>query len=121
VAAFLVDANLPRALSRLLTSAGVVAHDVRDVGLSDRPDREIAAYASAHGYVIITRDVRFGGELHLAGQPFPGVLLVRYPDVIGLADLARSLMLAIGSLGDALLTDSVVVIEPGRVRVRRSR
>ena len=121
MAVFLVDANLPRALSRLLTSTGLEAYDVRDVGLSDRPDRDIAAYASAQGYVIITRDVRFGAALHLAGQPFPGVLVVRYPDVVGLQDLARDLMVAIASLGDAPLRDSVVVIEPGRVRVRRAR
>ena len=120
MAAFLVDANLPRALSRLLTSAGFVAYDVRDMDLSHRSDREIAAYALAHGYVIITRNVRFGGELHLAGRLFPGVVLVRYPDVVRLTDLAHDLVLSIRSLGDALLTDSVIVTEPGRVRVRRT-
>ena len=71
MAAFLIDANLPRSLCRLLTSTGVVACDVRDVGLTDGPDHDIAAYASARGYVIVTRDVRFGAELYLSGQPFP--------------------------------------------------
>jgi hypothetical protein len=36
-------------------------------------------------------------------------------------ELARDLMVAIGSLGDTLLKDAVVVVEPGRVRVRRAR
>ena len=121
MAAFLVDEDLRRALSRLLTVAGIVAHDVRDVGLSGHPDRDIAAYAPVNGYPIITRDVGFGAALHLAGRLFPGVIVVRYPDVVGLASLVRDLTVAIRSLADTRVTDSVVVIEPGRVRVRRGR
>ena len=121
MAAFLVDEDLPRALSRLLASVGIVAHDLRDVGLSGRPDGDIAAYAAVNGYAIITRDVGFGETLYLARPPFPGALVVRYPDVVSLATRARDLTTAIRALGDTLVSDSVVVIEPGRVRLRRAR
>jgi predicted nuclease of predicted toxin-antitoxin system len=94
VATFLVDEDLPRTLSRLLTSMGIVAYDVRDVGLSGRPDGDIAAYASTNGYVIITRDVGFGGALHLAQRSFPGILVVRYPDAVSLQSLARDVTAA---------------------------
>lgn len=120
MAAFLVDEDLPRALARLLASVGIVAYDVRDVGLSGRPDGDIAAYAAAAGYAIITRDVGFGEALYLARQPFPGALVVRYPDVVSLAALARDVTTAIRSLGDTLVSNSVVVIEPGRIRLRRA-
>ena len=121
MATFLVDEDLPRSLAHVLTAAGVVAYDVRDVGLARRPDADIAAYAAANGYAIVTRDIGFGEDLHRARQPFPGILVVRYPDVVSVATFVREVAVAIQSLADETLVDSVVVIEPGRVRVRRAR
>ena len=53
---FLVDAQLPPALARWLTSKGQEAQHVADVGLASAPDKEIWNYALAVGAVIVWKD-----------------------------------------------------------------
>lgn len=56
---FLVDAQLPEALCRWLVERG---HDAAYVGAmlpGETPDREVAAYAAAGGYILISKDEDF--------------------------------------------------------------
>lgn len=56
---FLVDAQLPPALARFLTTAGHQAEHVSDLGLERSSDREIWSKATALGSVIVTKDEDF--------------------------------------------------------------
>ena len=56
---FLVDENMPRQVAVRLQAAGHYAEDVREVGLTSRPDSEVWAYAQAHGETVLTRDKDF--------------------------------------------------------------
>jgi predicted nuclease of predicted toxin-antitoxin system len=61
---FLVDAQLPPALARLLTALGHTAEHVADVGLRDADDSPIWSYALTHQAVILTKDEDFLKRLH---------------------------------------------------------
>ena len=61
---FLVDAQLPPALARWLVERGYVAEHVFDLGMAGADDREIWAYASRVGAVIITKDEDFPSVGH---------------------------------------------------------
>ncbi len=50
---FLIDAQLPPALARWLSSAGHDAGHVADIGLAGARDGEIWAYALSAGAVIV--------------------------------------------------------------------
>jgi predicted nuclease of predicted toxin-antitoxin system len=56
---FLIDAQLPPALGRLLESHGHVAQHVADIGLRHAEDSPIWAYATAQQAIIITKDEDF--------------------------------------------------------------
>lgn len=56
---FLIDAQLPPALARLLESQGHVAEHVADIGLLHADDSPIWAYATSHQAIIITKDEDF--------------------------------------------------------------
>lgn len=56
---FLVDAQLPPALARLLTDAGYQAEHVYDIGLGEASDRVIWNYATQKDAIIITKDEDF--------------------------------------------------------------
>lgn len=56
---FLVDANLPPALARWLTSEGHEAHHVSDLGMLASPDREIWAQARKMDACLVTKDEDF--------------------------------------------------------------
>ena len=56
---FVVDAQLPPALARLLSAHGHTAEHVADIGLRDADDSPIWAYALLHQAVIVTKDEDF--------------------------------------------------------------
>ncbi|MGH9326720.1 MAG: DUF5615 family PIN-like protein [Terriglobia bacterium] len=73
---FLVDNQLPRALSRFVASLGCDCVHVMEVGLGSALDAEIWRYACESGRIVVSKDEDF---LHLANrQPQSGgVIWVR--------------------------------------------
>jgi len=65
MARFLVDEDLPRSLAPVLRAAGLSVEDVRDIGLRGQPDDTILAYATTHGFAVLTPDVGFGNLVRL--------------------------------------------------------
>jgi predicted nuclease of predicted toxin-antitoxin system len=56
---FLVDNQLPGALTRFFNELGFDAEHVPEVGLDESRDSEIAAYATNHKLIIVTKDEDF--------------------------------------------------------------
>ena len=66
---FLVDAQLPPALARQLSSHGHIAEHVVDLDLATASDAQIRATAADSGAVIVTKDEDFAIHLLLRGGP----------------------------------------------------
>lgn len=68
---FLIDAQLPPALARLLTNAGHECEHVVDVGLREADDAPIWTYAVSCGATIVTKDEDFANRkaARLGGPP----------------------------------------------------
>ncbi len=73
---FLVDAQLPPALARLLSAHGHVAEHVTDIGPPDAPDRELWRYALQNDAVLVTKDEDFPSMLVL-GSDAPAIVWIR--------------------------------------------
>jgi predicted nuclease of predicted toxin-antitoxin system len=73
---FLIDNQLPIALSRWLSAQGVESNHVLDIHLDEVSDHQIWQYAKTHGVVIISKDEDFVylAKTDLAG---PAVVWVR--------------------------------------------
>ena len=67
---FVVDAQLPPALARLLRESGCDASAVREIGLREANDAEIWRYAVQQQAAIITKDEDFAERcLYSRDQP----------------------------------------------------
>ena len=73
---FLVDAQLPPALTRWLETKGHVAEHARDVGLLHASDGEIWDYALSANAAILTKDEDFSTHV-TAAPPGPPVVWIR--------------------------------------------
>ncbi|MCS5714559.1 DUF5615 family PIN-like protein [Herbiconiux sp. CPCC 205716] len=73
---FLVDAQLPPALARMLTAHGHQAEHVADIGPVDVSDRELWLYALDRGAVLVTKDEDFPAMLALGGDG-PAIVWIR--------------------------------------------
>jgi predicted nuclease of predicted toxin-antitoxin system len=117
----LVDEDLPRSLARDLRAAGHVATDVRDEGLRGQPDRRIFDVAQKLGFVLLTGDVEFGNELVYPPAGHRGVVLTRFPSHLPVTTLVQQIVAGVEVVANENLDGAIVVIEPGRVRVRRAK
>ena len=116
---FLVDANLPRATVALLAKLGHQVEFARDVGLAAAPDSIIAARARATGAALLTRDLDFANIRQYLPADYPGIVVVRLPDVA----TARVIVDAIERFVRepvflAALGGRLAIVEMDRVRFR---
>jgi hypothetical protein len=79
----------------LRRQGGVEFRRARALGLQDRPDADVLAYAAEHGLLVVSHDVNtMPAHAHrrlAAGLPLAGLLMVRQTDPV--AEVIDSLVL----------------------------
>ena len=73
---FVIDAQLPPALARLLTARGHQAEHVADIGLRDADDSAIWRFAEEKQAILVTKDEDFPHRLRQSGTG-PVILWLR--------------------------------------------
>jgi len=116
---FLVDEDLPRSLAIRLRAAGSPADDVRDVGLRGRPDGEVFAHGVAHGLTLLTADLGFANLLRFPLGTHRGIIVAHLPNEWTVGRINDAIVAALSTLPDAVGLGSLVIVEPGRIRLRR--
>ncbi|HYR63817.1 MAG TPA: DUF5615 family PIN-like protein [Actinomycetota bacterium] len=113
-----LDENMPTAALGLLTEWGQDVTTATEEGLGGRPDAAVAERATLEGRMLITLDRGFGNIRSYPPGDHPGIIVLRLPDQRPdlVAASLRSLLYR-GPLED--LAGCNVVVEPGRLRVRR--
>jgi predicted nuclease of predicted toxin-antitoxin system len=112
-----LDENVSRSLKQLLVAQG---HDVctaTDEGLLAQPDPVIAAAAARESRILLTLDVEFADVRKYPPGKHPGIILFR-PHAYGVGAVNRFIEAFIRENDVAALEKCVVVVDPGRVRVR---
>lgn len=110
------DLSLPPALRE----AGHDAVDLRDAGLRGAADEHILQRARDEQRALLTFDLGFASVLRYPTGAHTGILVGRMPDTMIAKARVSAIVLAIGALSGVNLSGALVIIEPGRVRIRRS-
>lgn len=115
---FLIDHALSPVVAERLKAAGHDATHVRDYGLQAASDDEIFAHAQREQRVLVSADTDFGTLLALRREPSPSVVLFRHGTQRQPAQQADTLLANLTGIERELTGGSIVVVEPGRLRVR---
>jgi hypothetical protein len=67
----------------------------------------------------VTADVGFGNVLRFPLGTHAGIVVARFPNELPSETVNQAIMEAVGGLSDEEISGNLVVIEPGRVRLRR--
>ncbi|MCE7984927.1 MAG: hypothetical protein DYG89_27455 [Caldilinea sp. CFX5] len=116
---FLIDEDMPRSTAVSLRGAGYVVEDVRDVGLRGHSDADVFAYAQRYAATLISVDKGFTNLLTFPLGTHAGIIVVRIPDDVPPKRLNEELLQALITLAPQPLTGLLIIVEIGRMRVRR--
>ncbi|MEW6202310.1 MAG: DUF5615 family PIN-like protein [bacterium] len=116
---FVIDEDMPRSTGQILKEQGYEVKDIRDYGLRGASDTEIYNFAQKEKSIIITEDKDFGNVLRfLIGNHF-GIIVVRFPNEMSTKEINRHLLMAIKEIPEDTFRGSVVIVEPGKTRIKR--
>ncbi len=115
----LLDANISPRVAAALRAEGIDSRHVGEIGLLAANDREILERAIENGWTVVTFDLDFAAMTAALGKsPTTGIMILRLPTVRSDLVLPR-IRAALRREGEALANGAVVVVEAGRLRVRR--
>jgi predicted nuclease of predicted toxin-antitoxin system len=115
---FLADESCDFAVVRALRAAGHAVTVVGEVA-PGASDEKVIATAVREGAVLLTEDKDFGQLVFAERRATGGVLFIRFPAAFR-AELPRVVCHLVEQRGEKLV-GSFVVIQPGRIRVARTR
>jgi predicted nuclease of predicted toxin-antitoxin system len=115
---FLVDENLPRSLVVDLLALGHGASHVSDVGLHGAQDPIVWAAAQSSRSTVITGDKDFANILAYP-PPHAGIIVVEVPDIMPPDQRKQLILRQLATMAGQSLANTLVILEPGRVRIRR--
>ena len=113
----IVDVNLSPEWTNLIAHAGYEAIHWSTIGDPSARDEGIMAYARAHGFAIFTNDLDFSSMLAHSQPRGPSIIQVRRPRVLP-EQIGADLVGSLNRFQADLEAGALVVVEPGRSRVR---
>jgi predicted nuclease of predicted toxin-antitoxin system len=117
---FVIDEDMPRFTGVALSSEGYEVKDVRDHGYRGLGDEEIYTFAQREKAVLLTGDLGFSNILRFPlGQHF-GIVVARFPNEMAPREINREIVTSLRDLGENEFKGNLVILEPGRIRIKRA-
>jgi predicted nuclease of predicted toxin-antitoxin system len=115
----LADEDVPMSTVEMLRREGFEVLDVREVGLRGKTDDEVFDFAQQEQAVILTGDVGFGNLLRYPLGTHAGIIVVHYPNEMSCSAINGEIRAACAALTEAEMKGALMILEPGRIRLRR--
>ena len=116
---FVIDEDMPRSTARFLREWNYMAIDIRDCGLRGSDDDVIYQFAQDNQSALITGDMHFSNIMRFPlGRHF-GIVIVHFPNEVSTNEINRQLIERFKHLTNDDFNGNLVIIEPGKTRIRR--
>lgn len=116
---FLIDEDMPRSTAKILKAKGYEALDVRDCGLRGKSDNVIFRFAQKEKAVLLTGDLGFGNILNFPIGSHFGIVISHFPNEVSTSELNNHIINAFDSLSEPDFKGNLIIIEQGKIRIRR--
>lgn len=121
MALFLIDEDMHRSVAKVLEQLGHHTKDVRDEGLRGQSDDEIFHYAQTHKAVLLTADLDFSDTTRFPLGSHHGIVILRFPNELSTTQINTEVAKALKDLTEQDFTGNLIIVSPGRIRIRRKR
>jgi predicted nuclease of predicted toxin-antitoxin system len=116
---FVIDEDMPRSAAKTLITNGFEALDIRDYGLRGKNDDEVFKFAQTNRAVFLTGNLGFGNLLHFPVGTHSGILIAHFPNEISPSELNNQIIKAVLDLKEDDYSGNLIIIEPGKLRIRK--
>lgn len=115
---FIIDADVPRSVSKLLSSKAHDVLDIRDVEPFDVSDSAVFNLAKAQGRILITRDLDFSNILLYPPPDNAGIIVLR-THLLSVAEMLEIVTDLLDRVPEKDFLGSLTVVRKGRYRIHR--
>lgn len=114
-----IDEDLHRSLGEVLRKLGHEVFDVRDHGLRGKSDEDIFRFAQEKRAILFSGDLGFSNVLQFPPGSHAGIIILRFPNEMPTSAINTLVLASLALASEEDLTGNLVIISPGKVRVRR--
>ena len=115
-----IDEDMPRSLAGALQECGFEVKDIRDHGLRGAEDDEVMRFAQENRAVAVTGDLDFSNILRFPVGSHFGIVVARFPTEMSTQTINCELVRMFVGLSEDDLRGNLVILEPGKVRIRKT-
>lgn len=116
---FVIDEDMPRSTAKFLNAIEQTALDIRDHGLRGAKDNDIFEFSQKETAILVTGDLGFGNILQFPPGSHHGILIAHFPNEMPPKEINEQIENALKTLSENDLSGNLVIIEPGKIRIRR--
>ncbi|MFQ6049933.1 MAG: DUF5615 family PIN-like protein [Candidatus Paceibacterales bacterium] len=114
-----IDEDLPRIIDKVLESLGWEVKDVRDIGLRGKSDRVIISFAQKSKAVLFSADWGFANILNFPPSRYYGIVILNFPNEVSTKFIAKETKKALSKIHFKNFKSNLIIIEPGKIRIRK--
>ncbi|MBI3442351.1 MAG: DUF5615 family PIN-like protein [Candidatus Sungbacteria bacterium] len=114
-----IDEDLQRSLGEVLQKLGHDVFDVRDHGLRGKSDKEVFHFAQEKSAVLFSGDLGFSNIFQFPLGSHAGIVILRFPNEMPTSAINVMVLASLTLASEEDLMGNLVVISPGKVRIRR--
>lgn len=118
---FLIDEDLPRSCTEIISDFGYSVLDVRDIGLQGVADSEIAVYAKKNHLCLVTCDFDFSDIRNYPPEKYSGIVVLDVPFRATAKyknNLLRFFLEQVEIVSE--IKGKLAIVRPGMIRIRNS-
>ena len=116
-----IDEDLHRSFSKVLSSLRFSALDVRDHGLRGASDEKVFLFAQKRKAILCSADLGFANTLIYQVKRHCGIVILRYPNELSTDAINEDVSALLSKLTPNDYTGSLIILSPGKLRIRRKQ
>lgn len=117
---FVIDEDISRLTGKVLEQSNYTVLDIRDYNLRGSNDDIIFKFAQDNSAVLLTGDLGFANILKFPLNSHYGIVVLHFPNAMSTSRINQILITSLSSLSEKDYPGNLIIIEPDRIRIKRS-
>lgn len=121
MAKIVIDEDMHKSVAKPLEKLGYEVIDLRDHGFRGSTDREVYEFAQKSKAALISGDKDFSNIVRFPLEDHYGIIIARFPSQLSTETINKEIFEALKEVPSNDITGNLVIVTPGKIRIRRKR